>query len=132
MYQIEEFEVPNGVTSIGNGAFTDCNSLTSITIPDGVTSIGNGAFANCSSLTSIVIPDSVKSIGTYAFAGCDSFAIVFYKGKLNDWNKITGYKESALRYAAIYYYREIEPPIGNNYWHYDADGNVVIWQPTIR
>jgi len=35
-----------------------------------VTSIGAGAFQNCEGLTSIVIPDSVTSIGEYAFDGC--------------------------------------------------------------
>ncbi|MCH5151025.1 MAG: leucine-rich repeat domain-containing protein, partial [Spirochaetales bacterium] len=62
--------IGNGITSIGNYAFSDCSSLTSITIPNGVTSIGSNAFQNCSSLTSITIPDSVTSIDNSAFSGC--------------------------------------------------------------
>ena len=69
---IKSVVIPNGVTSIGNSAFSGCSSLTSITIPDSVTSIGEMAFYNCSSLKSITIPDSVTSIGNYAFFGCDS------------------------------------------------------------
>ena len=63
--------IPDGVTSIGFGAFYGCSGLTSVTIPDGVTSIGNYAFYNCSGLTSVTIPGSVTSIGSSAFAGCD-------------------------------------------------------------
>ena len=43
-------------------------------IPDSVTSIGEGAFLECNSLTSIIIPDSVTSIGVCAFAQCDSLS----------------------------------------------------------
>ncbi|MCL2272401.1 MAG: leucine-rich repeat domain-containing protein [Treponema sp.] len=43
----------SSVTSIGNGAFASCTSLTSVTIPDSVTSIGTSAFARCTSLTSV-------------------------------------------------------------------------------
>ena len=68
--------VPEGVTSIGNGVFSYCSSLTGITIPDGVTSIGYGAFEWCHSLTSIVIPDSVTSIGDWAFSGCSSLTSI--------------------------------------------------------
>ena len=42
--------IPNSVTSIGNYAFYDCSSLTSVEIPNSVTSIGDCAFAYCSSL----------------------------------------------------------------------------------
>ena len=47
------------VIGIGDRAFLDCESLTSVTIPDSVTSIGFSAFDSCTSLTGIAIPDSV-------------------------------------------------------------------------
>lgn len=65
------YAIPDSVTSIGESAFSFCNSLTSINIPDCVNDIGDGAFAGCNSLTSINIPNSVTNIGDYAFAGCD-------------------------------------------------------------
>ena len=60
--------IENGVTSIGDYAFSGCN-LTSVTIPDGVTSIGGYAFSSCK-FTSVKIPDSVISIKEYAFVAC--------------------------------------------------------------
>ena len=81
---------PDGVTSIGRGAFRDCISLTSVTIPDSVTSIGEDAFRDCENLTSVTIPDSVTSIGDGAFAGCVSLAdndgFVIVKGILWDYD----------------------------------------------
>ena len=68
--------IPDSVTSIGNIAFSFCTSLTSITIPDSVTSIGDGAFYACYSLTSITIPDSVTSIGDWAFSSCTSLTSI--------------------------------------------------------
>ncbi len=56
------------VTSIGDYAFYNCNSLTSIVIPEGVTSIGYYAFYQCTAATSINIPTTVTSIGEYAFS----------------------------------------------------------------
>ena len=62
--------IPNSVTSIGDAAFGFCTGLTSVTIGNSVTSIGVEAFYNCSSLTSVTIPNSVTSIGAAAFQYC--------------------------------------------------------------
>ena len=64
------------VTSIGDYAFQNCSSLTSIEIPSSVTSIGGSVFWNCSSLTSIEIPSGVTSIGSYAFYGCSGLTSI--------------------------------------------------------
>ena len=66
------FANDNSVTSIGDSAFKNCSSLTSVTIPNSVTSIGDYAFGICTSLTSITIPNSVTSIGSFAFYNCTS------------------------------------------------------------
>ena len=68
--------IPNRVTRIRDWAFEGCSSLTSVTIPNSVTSIGNHAFHNCSSLTSITIPNSVTSIGNWAFIDCSSLTSI--------------------------------------------------------
>ena len=68
--------IPKGVTQIGECAFEGCSGLTSVTIPKGVTSINGGAFFGCSSLTSVMIPESVTSIGAWAFVRCASLTSI--------------------------------------------------------
>ena len=85
--------IPDSVTSIGNAAFSFCSSLTSITIPDGVTSIGNSAFSNCNILTSITIPNSVTSIGAYAFSYCSSLTSITIP------NSVTSIGDAAFSYC---------------------------------
>ena len=70
--RVKSAVIAEGVTSIGESAFENCRSLTSVTIPNSVTSIGWSAFFYCKSLTSVTIPDSVTSVGAYAFLGCTS------------------------------------------------------------
>ncbi len=54
------YMIPNGVTSIGHGAFAGCTSLTGITIPNSVTNIGDLAFDGCTGLTGITV-DALNS-----------------------------------------------------------------------
>ena len=70
------YEIPYGITAIGDYAFYRCSGLTSITIPDCVTAIGVGAFEACSNLANVTIPNSVTAIGDYAFHGCSGLANV--------------------------------------------------------
>ena len=68
--------IPNSVTSIGNNAFYGCRGLTSVTIPNSVTTIGEGAFYQCTGLTSVTIGNSVTTIGSNAFSSCTSLTSV--------------------------------------------------------
>ena len=68
--------IPDSVSEIGKGAFTNCRNLTSVTIPDSVTKIGFLAFGNCISLSSVDIPDSVTYISDGAFGNCISLTSV--------------------------------------------------------
>lgn len=78
--------IPNGVTSIGDSAFSNCANLTSIIIPNSVISIGAGAFSG-SGLTSIVIPDGVTSIGEYAFGDCDRLMSITLPASIEEIGK---------------------------------------------
>ena len=64
--------IPDCVRSIGNSAFSECNSLETLNLPDGVKSIGDYAFYKCKSLAALTLPDGVKNIGNYAFSWCTS------------------------------------------------------------
>jgi hypothetical protein len=68
--------IPNSVTTIGYAAFYECTRLTNVIIGSGVTSMGDEAFYYCSSLTSIILPNSITNIGDYAFYDCTSLTNV--------------------------------------------------------
>ena len=73
---ITSVTIPEGVTSIGSYAFENCTSLTEVKIPKGVKSIGEAAFGNCSSLTQVTIPEGVTSIENITFVSCTSLTEV--------------------------------------------------------
>lgn len=62
--------IPNGVITIGYGAFEQCYGLESAIIPSSVTTIKDNAFAYCSKMKTLVIPESMTSIGSQAFMSC--------------------------------------------------------------
>ena len=69
-------KVNEGVTSIGERAFYECTSLTSIELPSTLTSVGASAFYGCTSLTSVELPSALTSIGEWAFYECTSLTSI--------------------------------------------------------
>jgi len=74
---ISSLVIDSGITNIGSYAFYTCSNITVFSgIPSTVTSIGDGAFSFCYALTSITIPNSVTSIGSDAFKGCSALTAI--------------------------------------------------------
>lgn len=64
--------LPNTIKDIGTGAFDGCERLSQINLPYGITKIESTTFQDCSALTAITIPNSVTTIGSSAFQNCKS------------------------------------------------------------
>jgi hypothetical protein len=75
-FSLEKINIPNGVTTIDDGAFAHCVSLKKIEIPKSVTQIGRSAFYNCTALESVAMSNYVHSIGIQSFAKCHSLRSV--------------------------------------------------------
>lgn len=67
---IKQIIIPDTVTSIGIEAFGGCENLCHINLPTGISTIEEGTFDCCFNLQQITIPNTVKSIGQGAFASC--------------------------------------------------------------
>lgn len=61
-----EIAIPVDITSIGDQAFDNCKTITSVTFPEGLISIGSNAFSS-TEFDTMVAPSSLTSIGSSAF-----------------------------------------------------------------
>lgn len=64
--------IPETITQINEGTFSEYKALRSVTFHDGVAAIAKNAFIHCENLSSIVLPAQLKFIGEYAFYNCKS------------------------------------------------------------
>lgn len=86
---VKSVKIPSTVTKIGMAAFSNCSALEFAVIPSGTESIGLSAFYYCNSLKDISVPDSVKSIGNNAFTGCTNLKLICYSGTAEEWNALS-------------------------------------------
>ena len=95
-----DVEVPEGVTSIGEGAFSGSlckdKEITSIILPPGVTSIMKKAFFRCGSVIAVHLPESLTSIGEEAFACCSKLVHVNFPTSLRSVGKYAFYMCTSL------------------------------------
>lgn len=73
---VEEISIPEGVESIGQSSLMGLKNVNSITLPTTLKSIGETAFYNCASLEEVIIPEGVTHIGKQAFGYCSSLSSV--------------------------------------------------------
>ena len=75
MLFIKTVYIKNLNRNIGDGAFENCASLTSVIIGDSanLANIGDSAFENCFSLQNLIGDFYISSIGNYAFKNCCAF-----------------------------------------------------------
>ena len=82
---IRTIEIGEGIESIGEQSFRNCNAVQTVLLPDSLTTIGKRAFSGCTCLTTITIPKNVCKIGESAFLG-SILQEIQYEG--DDWDDI--------------------------------------------
>ncbi|MBR3617556.1 MAG: leucine-rich repeat domain-containing protein, partial [Acholeplasmatales bacterium] len=145
-----EFRLPDGLLEIGAYNFRYINVYT-VYIPASVTKIGEGAFWNSTELKLIVfdkdctltelpnsafgclgyyddlyvvLPTSLTLIDSDALYDYNATSYYLYYGTESDWQNVT--VQNGYTYE-VYYYSETEPTTEGNYWHFDENGNPVVW-----
>ena len=107
--------------------FKGCN-VEKLSLGNKVQFIPEFAYRNIN-CKSIIIPESVTTIMKAAFKNWSNQTVIYYMGTAEQWENIsieTLYNSEFLS-AERYYYRETAPTESGNYWHYDENGNPVIW-----
>lgn len=100
--------IPDGVTDIGESAFSDCRNLESVSIGQGVTYLDRNIFT-CPALEEIRLPATVTAIDENAVSGSDSMT-VYYAGTATQWDRIRGGGADNLQYYAERVYFESAGP----------------------
>ena len=54
------------MSEIGQGAFSECTSLTKVTLPEDLDILNEGAFSGCTSLNEIELPSKLVTLGEKA------------------------------------------------------------------
>lgn len=78
---IKTIIIKDGVTSIGQNAFFNCSSLTSVSFPISVITLGSSLFKGCSNLKKVVLPNSIANIPNSM--GCGAVEQFYVPGSVN-------------------------------------------------
>ena len=121
---------PVTLTELGLSAFRECSGITGITLPEHLSTIGGGCFSYCSKLASISLPTGLEMIGNRAFAACAKLTDIYYNGTQEQWAQIAiGEENEELGSAEIHF---TKPQIASGScgtgvkWTLFEDGELVI------
>ena len=103
--ELKSITVPHSVTSIGELAFGECTQLSEITLNDGLLSIGRDAFYG-TAISTLEIPSTVTTLGDLLFENCDRLASVIFRGDAPEIGSLEAIPEDA-RFVIYYQYGAI-------------------------
>ena len=114
---LQKVVLPEGITSIGWGAFAYCSSLTEINLPNSLQSLSAWSFGGCSSLKSINIPENITNLPDAVFKNCgfESFDIPA---------QITRLGRESLNMYGLKLVKSYIRDITRIYYHDECFGNV--------
>ena len=98
---IRSVTISEGVTSVGDLTFYDCQSLTGVTLPDSLRSIGEIAFAQCTALTNVYSGNGLEIIGRSAFEECTGLQDFAFPAALTTLGERAFYRCAALRSVTL-------------------------------
>ncbi len=79
---ITDVIIPDSVTTVGLGAFSECYSLVNVDMSNQLQLLGASSFSNCINLESIDLPDTLQNIGGEAFFGCTKLKELYLSNEL--------------------------------------------------
>lgn len=116
-----------GMLFVGSDySFYNCQKLSSSQL-GWLIRVGEKAFYNCSSMTTIYIYRYCSTIGENAFTGCTELEKIIFYNTEEEWNKININNCGLSSNTIIYFYSKTQPSISGNYWYYDEDGIMRKW-----
>ena len=85
---VVSFTAPETLVEISARAFMSCVNLSEVTLNNGLKVIGDAAFSGCNALTEFSIPASVEYVGFKAFTDCKSLTDIYYDGTKAEWDAL--------------------------------------------
>ena len=101
IYSATTIKLPQTIESIGKKSFVGCDKLTAIDLPSNLMSVGADAFTGCDKLDNVIIPDSVTDLGEAAFSNCINLTKITLSNNISTINDSTFYGCSNLKSIVI-------------------------------
>ena len=123
---LKEVRIPGSVERVYTETFFGC-SLDLLVLEEGVKYVNKDAFQYTSKIKTVVLPSTMKSVN---FSYNNKIETIYYKGTVEQRAQIVygGVADGIKLAKNWYFYSETTPTdTENQYWHYDSEGNIVLY-----